>query len=92
MTPMMSFTRPVALGIAATLVLLLGVACVIAAGVLLLDDETIAAWCLFSASLMSFFFARLLQSASNRALAAELASWESQLKAQFRDTVERMQP
>lgn len=92
MTPMISFTRPVALGMAATLLLILGVAGVIAAGVLLLDDEITAAWCLFSASLVCLFFARLLHSASNRALTTELASRESQLKAQFRDTMERMQP
>jgi len=92
MTPIMSFTRPVALGMAATLALLLGIACVIAAGVLLLDNETIAAWCLNSASLVCMLFARLFQRASKRALEAKLASWESQLKAQFRDTMERMQP
>lgn len=89
---MMIITRPVAFRMAANLALLLGTACVTAAGFLLLDDANIAAWCLFSTSLVSFIFARLLQSASNRALAAELASWGSQLKAQFLDTMERMQP
>lgn len=88
---MINFTKPVALGMLATLLLCIGVVCVIAACKRLLYANDSAAW-LFAASLISLLLAKAIQSASNKALAKQVAGWESQIRAQFVDTIERMQP